>query len=59
MWIVCMIPPEKSDMWRNAGKPRQGPVYDLHVKSKARFKYSLRFIKNNENALYKEALAKK
>ena len=43
----------------NAGKPRQGPVYDLHVKSKARFKYALRFINNNENALRKEALAKK
>ena len=35
----------------NPGKPRQGPVYDLHVKSKARFKYALRFIKNNENVL--------
>ena len=46
-------------MWVNAGKPRQEPVYDLRVKSKARFKYALRFIKNNENALRKEALAKK
>ena len=45
-------------MWVNAGKPRQGPVYDLHVKSKTRFKYALRFIKNNENILRKEALAK-
>ena len=50
---------EVRHMWVNAGKPRQGPVYDLHVKSKARFKYALRFIKNNENALRKEALAKK
>ena len=56
MLIVCMIPPEKSDTWVNAGKPRQGPVYDLHVKSKARIKYALRFIKN---ALRKEALTKK
>ena len=46
-------------MWVNAGKPRQVPVYDLHVKTKARFKYSLRFIKINENILRKEALAKK
>ena len=45
-------------MWTNAGKPRQGPVYDLHVKCKSRFKYALRFIKNNENMLLKEALAK-
>ena len=44
-------------MWVNAGKPRQGPVYDLHVKSKPRFKYALRFIKNNENILRKEKLA--
>ena len=28
-------------MWVIAGKPRQGPVYDLHIKSKARFKYAL------------------
>jgi len=50
---------EVRHMWVNAGKHRKGPVYDLHVKSNARFKYSLRFIKNNENALGKEALAKK
>ena len=41
----------------NAGKHRQGPVHDLHVKCKSRFKYALRFIKNNENMLRKEALA--
>ena len=41
----------------NAGKPRQGPVHDPHVKSKSRFKYALRFIKNNENMLRKVALA--
>ena len=45
-------------VWVNAGKPRQGPVYDLHVKSKARFKYALRFIKNNINVLRKQTLAK-
>ena len=45
-------------MWSNAGKPRQGLVHDLHVKCKSRFKYALRFIKNNENMLRKEALAK-
>ena len=50
---------EVRHMWVNAGKPRKGPVYDLHIKSKARFKYALRFIKNNVNALRKEALAKK
>ena len=38
---------EIRQMWINAGKPRQGPVYDLHVKCKSRFKYALRLIKNN------------
>ena len=33
-------------------------VHDLHVKCKSRFKYALRFIKNNENMFRKEALAK-
>ena len=50
---------EIRQMWINAGKPRQGPVHDQHVKCKSRFKYALRFIKNNENMLRKEALAKK
>ena len=70
MWIVCMILPEiyifliyisreVKHMWVNAGKPRQGSVYDLHVKSKAKFMYALRFIKINENILRREALAKK
>ena len=46
-------------MWINAGKPRQGPIHDQHMKCKSRFKYALRFIKKNENMLRKEALAKK
>ena len=50
---------EIRQIWINAGKPRQGPVHDQHVKCKSRFKYALRFIKNNENMLRKEALAKK
>ena len=50
---------ETRDMWMYAGKSRQGPIFGLHVKNKARFKYALRFIKNNENMLHKEALAKK
>ena len=50
---------ETRGMWMNAGKPRQGPIFELQVKSKVRFKYALRFIRNNENMLRKEALAKK
>ena len=49
---------ENKQMWINAGKPRQGPVHDLHVKCKSRFKYTVRFFKNNGNMLRKEALAK-
>ena len=60
MLIIYMIPLEKLDksMLINAGKPRLGPVYELHLKCKSRFKYALRFIKNNENMLRKEALGK-
>ena len=50
---------EVRHMWVNAGKPRQGLVYVLLVISKARFKYALRFIKNNEKALRKETVAEK
>ena len=50
---------EIRQMWINAGKPRQGPIHDQHVRCKSRFKYALRFIKKNENMLRKEALAKK
>ena len=28
---------EIRQMWNNSGKPRQGPVYDMHVKSKSKF----------------------
>ena len=46
-------------LWRNAGQPRQGPLHELHEKTKVRFKYALRFITKNEKQLRKEALAKK
>ena len=46
-------------MWCNAGKPRQGPMFDLYRRAKARCKYARRFIKNHESALRKESLAKK
>ena len=46
-------------LWRDAGQPRQGPLHELHKKTKARFKYALRFITKNEKQLRKEALAKK
>ena len=46
-------------LWRDAGQSRQGPLHELHKKTKARFKYALRFITKNEKQLRKEALAKK
>ena len=46
-------------MWRDAGKPRQGPICDMMKLSRARFKYSLRFIKQHESQLRKDALANK
>ena len=50
---------QSRSVWLNAGRPRQGPLHDLHLKTKARFKYALRFIKRNEETLRKESLAKK
>lgn len=45
-------------LWREAGKPRQGHIYELHRQTKARCKYAIRFIKKNENTLRRESLAK-
>ena len=45
--------------WLISGKPRSGPLLDLHLRTKARFKYTLRFIKRHEESLRKESLANK
>ena len=50
---------ETYSIWVENGKPRQGPIHSIYTQSKRRFKYALRFIKKNENALRKESLAKK
>ena len=50
---------ELRTLWLENGKPRQGFLFKELCLSKARFKYSLRFIKKNEAALRKESLAKK
>lgn len=44
-------------MWCDAGKPKQGQIFKLMLTTKARFKYSLRFIKQHENRLQSESLA--
>ena len=46
-------------LWLDNGKPRQGFISHEFHRSKLKFKYALRFINRNENALRKESLAKK
>ena len=46
-------------IWKENGKPRQGPVFDLYKRSKSRCKLAMRFIKRHENKLRKDAIAKK
>ena len=46
-------------LWIDNGKPRQGPLFHEFARSKAKFKYTLRYISNNEDLLRKESLAKK
>ena len=46
-------------IWVNNGKPRQGGLFHEYSRSKARFKYALRYIRKNETMLRKESLAKK
>ena len=45
--------------WVLAGKPRHGPVCEHKVQANARFKYAVRFIKRNENAMRANSMAKK
>ena len=46
-------------LWRNAGKPGNGDLFELLRVSKARYKYALRFIKRNEADMRKESLGNK
>ena len=46
-------------VWVDNGKPRQGPIHNIYTQSKQRFKYAIRYINKNENALRRESLAKK
>ena len=46
-------------MWCNAGKPRQGQIFELYRQSKSICKYAIRYIKRHENSLRKEYLARK
>ena len=46
-------------LWKNAGSPRQGLLFEMKNRAKARFKGAMRFIRRNEDSLRKESLAKK
>ena len=45
-------------MWCQGGKPKYGPLFKLMSTSRARFKYSLRFIKQHVNQIRADSLAK-
>ena len=46
-------------VWCNAGKPRNGYLFQLRRVSKASYKYAPRFIKRNEGDMRKESLGDK
>ena len=46
-------------LWKHEGSPRQGLLFEMKNRPKARFKGAMRFIRRNEDALRKESLAKK
>ena len=45
-------------LWLDSNETRQGPIHDNYVRSRARFKYALRYITKNEDQMRKEALAR-
>ena len=46
-------------LWIEAGRPRQGELFQQKKLTNARFKYAIRFIKKNENNLRAKSLASK
>ena len=46
-------------LWRDTRKPRRGQIFDMMQQSRARFKSAVRAVKQRENALRRESLAKK
>ena len=35
-------------LWLSQGKPRHGPIFDIHIRTKLRVTYAIRYIKRNE-----------
>ena len=50
---------ERHIFFAKTGSPRQGMLFDMKNRAKARFKGAMKFIRNNEDILRKELLAKK
>ena len=46
-------------LWKCSGQPREGHIADLMRKSRANYKYAIRFCKRNEESLRADSLAKK
>ena len=46
-------------IWKSSGMPKDGPIYDAHIKAKLRCKHAIRFIKRHENELRRQSLATK
>ena len=46
-------------MWKDSGSPRQGELFNMKNRAKARINGAMRFIRCNEDALRKDSLAKK
>lgn len=50
---------EASREWRLAGKPRYGPVFQNKRVTNAQYKDAICFIKNNEEAMKVDSMARK
>lgn len=50
---------EATKSWAIAGRPRQGPVFEHKKLTNARYKYAIRFICKNEQAMRADSMAKK
>ena len=47
------------DRWRSSGKPRQGEEFESKRLTKLQFKYALHYVKQHDNIMRKDSLAKK
>ena len=50
---------EAFNLWKENGRPRQGPIHEIYIRARAKFKLALRFIKAHENECKRESMAKK